>query len=197
MKLLEFLPLILFFIVYKMDPRQIEVMGEFFELGGIFSATAILICATIIVYGLVFIRNKTLDKNQCISLVAVLIFGALTISFRNELFLKWKAPVVNWIFGVILLFSQFVGKEPVMKRFFGEVLSLPDSVWWKLNMAWALFFIALGTANLYVAYNYEKIWVDFKIFGSLGLTLLFVIIQTVFLAPYIKQSNIKQDSKQG
>ncbi|GAA4652092.1 septation protein A [Kistimonas scapharcae] len=186
---IDFLPLLVFFIVYKIDPRTVSLAGHEFEFGGIFSATMVLIVASVIVYGLLYLKQKSLEKSQLITLVAVLLFGSLTLAFHEEAYLKWKAPIVNWIFGVAFLASQFIGQKPLIRRMLDHAMSLPDAIWTRLNTSWAIFFILLGAANLYVAFTFETIWVDFKVFGSLGLTFAFVIIQFLFLARYIKQED--------
>ena len=184
---IDFLPLLVFFIVYKIDPRTVSLAGHEFEFGGIFSATMVLIVASVIIYGLLYLKQKSLEKSQLITLVAVLLFGSLTLAFHEEAYLKWKAPIVNWIFGVAFLASQFIGQKPLIRRMLDHAMTLPDAIWTRLNTSWAIFFILLGAANLYVAFTFETIWVDFKVFGSLGLTFAFVIIQFLFLARYIKQ----------
>ena len=186
---IDFLPLLIFFIVYKIDPRIISLGDHEFEFGGIFSATTMLIVATVIVYSLRYLKQKNLEKNQLITLVAVLLFGSLTLAFHEEAYLKWKAPIVNWTFGLAFLASRFIGQKLLIRRMLDHAINLPDAIWTRLNTSWAIFFILLGTANLYVAFTFETIWVDFKVFGSLGLTLVFVIIQFLFLARYIKQES--------
>lgn len=185
-QLFDFLPLILFFIIYKMDPRSIEVAGHAVTLGGIYSATFILIISTVLIYGFQLIRQKKLDRSQVITLIAVILFGGLTLGFHSDTFIKWKAPVINWIFGIAFLLSPYIGREPLIKRMMGHAMILPEHLWKRLNISWALFFLALGTANLYVAFTFEDFWVDFKIFGSLGLTLLFIIGQFIILGKRIQ-----------
>lgn len=186
---IDFLPLLIFFIVYKIDPRLVTVAGHELEFGGIFSATMILIIASVVTYGLLFLKYRSLEKSQIITLIAVLLFGSLTLFFHEEVYLKWKAPIVNWIFGLAFLTSQFIGQKPLIQRMLDHAIILPDAIWSRLNICWFLFFILLGAANLYVAFTFETIWVDFKIFGSLGLIFTFIIIQLMFLAPYMKQKN--------
>lgn len=183
---IDFVPLLIFFIVYKMETRLVTVAGHEFEFGGIFSATATLIIASVVTYGLLFMKHRRLEKSQMVTLVAVLLFGSLTLAFHEEAYLKWKAPIINWIFGITFLASQFIGQKPMIRRMLEHAMTLHDPIWSRLNTCWGLFFILLGTANLYVAFTFETIWVDFKIFGSLGLTLAFIIIQFMFLARYIK-----------
>ncbi|MFT0211215.1 septation protein A [Pseudomonas sp. F1_0610] len=193
---IDFIPLILFFIVFKLDPRTVDLLGYSFQLGGIFSATEVLIASSLLVYGALWIKQKRLERNQVITLVACLFFGGLTIAFHSETFLKWKAPIVNWIFALIFLGSLFVaGKTPLIKRMMGHAINLPDAVWYKLNIAWTIFFIFSGAANLFVAFTFPSIWVDFKVFGSLAMTIVFMIAQGVYMARHIQEPP-KQENKE-
>lgn len=183
---IDFIPLILFFIVFKLEPRDVELAGQAFPFGGIFSATAMLIISSVLVYGTLFALNKRLEKSQWITLLGCLFFGGLTLAFQSETFLKWKAPVVNWIFALAFAGSHFIGQQPLIKRVMGHAVSLPDPIWTKLNIAWVVFFIVLGATNLFVAFTFQSIWVDFKVFGSLGMTLLFLIGQGVYLSRHMQ-----------
>lgn len=187
-QLIDFIPLILFFIVYKLDPRTVEFAGQSFELGGIFSATGVLIASSIVVYGLILLVQRKLEKGQWLTLLACLVFGGMTIAFNSETFLKWKAPVVNWLFAAAFAGSHFIGKQPLIQRIMGHAISLPQPLWTRLNIAWVMFFLFCGAANLFVAFTFHEFWVDFKVFGSLGMTLLFLIAQGVFLARHMHDS---------
>ena len=182
---IDFIPLILFFIVYKLDPRTIDLAGHSFELGGIFSATAVLIASSVLVYGTLLVVQRKLEKGQWLTLVACLLFGGMTLAFHSETFLKWKAPVVNWIFAIAFLGSHFIGDKPLIQRMMGHAISLPQPIWIKLNQAWIVFFLFCGSANLFVAFTFQEWWVDFKVFGSLGLTLLFLIGQGIYLSRHL------------
>ncbi|NLY13947.1 MAG: septation protein A [Gammaproteobacteria bacterium] len=183
---IDFIPLILFFIVFKLEPRDVELAGQVFSIGGIFSATAMLIISSLVVYGSLFAMQRRLEKGQWITLAGCLLFGGLTLAFHSETFLKWKAPVVNWLFALGFAGSHFIGEQPLIKRVMGHAVSLPDPIWTKLNIAWVVFFIFLGGANLFVAFTFQAIWVDFKVFGSLGMTLLFLIGQGVYLSRHMQ-----------
>ena len=185
-QLIDFIPLILFFVVYKMDPRMVSFAGSEYELGGPFSATMVLMVASILVYGALYIKNKTLEKSHVVTVAAVLLFGSMTLVFHDEAFLKWKAPIVNWVFAVAFLVSQYIGQKPLIQRMMDHALTLPDSVWLKMNLSWVVFFVFLGAANLFVAFTFHEIWVDFKIFGSLILTILFIIAQFAVISKYIR-----------
>ncbi|MEE9099964.1 MULTISPECIES: septation protein A [Pseudomonas] len=182
---IDFIPLILFFIVYKLDPRNVELAGQSFSVGGIYSATAVLIATSVVVYGALLIKQRKLDKGQWVTLAACLLFGGMTLAFHSETFLKWKAPVVNWLFALAFAGSHFVGNQPLIQRIMGHAVHLTDSLWAKLNIAWVLFFLICGCVQLFVAFTFQSIWVDFKVFGSLGMTLLFLIGQGVFLARHM------------
>jgi intracellular septation protein len=179
-QLLDFIPLLVFFVAYKWVD--------------IFFATLVLIIATSIQYGFLYIKNRQLEKSQVITLVGVLIFGGLTLAFHNVTYLKWKAPIINWIFAVIFLGSQYIGKQPLIQRLLGKAIELPAPVWRRLNISWVIFFIIAGGANLYVAFTYDAIWVDFKVFGSLAMTLVFMVGQGLYLAKYIKTTHDKESN---
>jgi intracellular septation protein len=182
---IDFIPLILFFIVYKLDPRTIDLAGHSFELGGIFSATAVLIASSVLVYGTLLVVQRKLEKGQWLTLVACLLFGGMTLAFHSETFLKWKAPVVNWLFAAGFAASHFIGNKVLIQRMMGHAVSLPQPIWIRLNIAWIAFFIFSGCANLFVAFTFHDIWVDFKVFGSLGMTVLFLVAQGVYLARHM------------
>ncbi|MDT4787705.1 putative intracellular septation protein A [compost metagenome] len=182
---IDFIPLILFFIVYKLDPRAVELAGHTYMLGGIFSATAVLIISSVIVYGAIFLLQRRLEKGQWLTLVACLVFGGMTLAFHSETFLKWKAPVVNWLFALAFAGSHFIGDKPLIQRMMGHALNLPQAIWIRLNLAWIAFFLVCGFANLFVAFTFHEFWVDFKVFGSLGMTVLFLVGQGVYLARHI------------
>lgn len=192
---IDFIPLLLFFIVFKLEPRDIELAGHVISFGGIFSATAILVISSVLVYGSLFLAHRRLEKSQWITLVGCLFFGGLTLAFHSETFLKWKAPVVNWLFALGFAGSHFIGEQPLIKRVMGHAVSLPDRIWTRLNIAWIVFFLFLGTSNLFVAFNFPSIWVDFKVFGSLGMTVLFLIGQGIFLSRHMQDTPVNPNKE--
>ncbi|PYC27597.1 septation protein A [Aquipseudomonas alcaligenes] len=191
---IDFIPLILFFIVYKLDPRTVVLAGQSFELGGIFSATAVLIASSVVVYGVLLLLQRKLEKGQWLTLLACLLFGGMTLAFHSETFLKWKAPVVNWLFAAGFAATHFIGDKVLIQRIMGHAVQLPQPIWVRLNLAWIAFFVFSGCANLFVAFTFHDIWVDFKVFGSLGMTVLFLIAQGVYLARHI-HDDAPQQSK--
>jgi len=186
---IDFIPLFLFFIVYKIDPRVVDIAGNQLTVGGIYSATAMLIISSLVVYGTLFISQRKLEKSQWLTLIACLVFGSLTLAFHSETFLKWKAPVVNWLFALAFAGSHFIGDRLLIKRIMGHALTLPAPVWTRLNLAWIVFFLLCGGANLFVAFTFQSIWVDFKVFGSLGMTLLFLVGQGIYLSRHMHDAD--------
>jgi intracellular septation protein len=179
MKLLfDFFPILLFFIAFKLydDPKQ-----------GIIIATEVAILATFVQVFLYWLKTRRFEKMHLITLALIIIFGGATILLEDELYIKWKPTVVNWLFGVAFLFSQYFTSKSLARRMMEKALTLPDNLWARLNLSWVLFFFIVGAINLYVAYNFEtETWVNFKLFGLMGLTFLFVIVQALFLGRYVQ-----------
>ena len=185
-QLIDYIPLLVFFSVWAMDERAISIAGFNHSIGGVFSAAEFLLAASLLVYGSLFIHQKRLDKFQWITLVAVVLFCIPTIIFRNTDFLKWKAPIVNWIFAMIFIASRFFGQKPAIEHMMGHTVDAPKEVWNKLNTLWIFYFIILGAINLAVAFTLsEDLWIKFKVFGNLILTFGFVLAQMPILAKYI------------
>lgn len=173
--LLDFLPVIVFFAVYKFT-------------NDILLATAVLIPATLLQMLYSWKVQGKIEKMQLVTLVLVVLLGGATLAFQDKAFIQWKPTIVNWLFAVGFLATQFIGDKTVVERLMGSSMELPKAIWSRLNLAWVVFFIAVGIVNLYVAYNFsEEVWVDFKLFGMLGLTLLFIILQGLYIAKHAKE----------
>lgn len=171
-QLFEFFPIILFFIAFK--------------LYDIYVATAVVIVATIIQVAYTWFKHRKVEVMQWITLGLILVMGGATLYFQDEQFIKWKLSIIEWLFGVAFLGSQFIGKKPFIERMMSGSLTLPDFVWKRLNIMWGSFFISVGFINLYVMYNYNtEDWVIFKTFGVPGLMVIFILLQMVFLYKYI------------
>jgi intracellular septation protein len=184
---IDYIPLLVFFSVWAMDERVINVAGYDHTFGGMFSAAEFLLSASVLVYGALFVYQKRLDKFQWITLAAVILFCIPTIIFKNIAFLKWKAPIVNWIFASIFLASRHFGEKPAIEHMMGHAVTAPKEVWYKLNTMWICYFIVLGAINLIVAFTLsEELWIKFKVFGNLILTFGFVFVQMPILAKYIE-----------
>lgn len=173
----EFLPLILF-------------LGAFFYKG-IYFALIVLMIAMPIGLLVKYVRTQTFDKMYFWSTVFLLVAGALTLYFRNPMFLYWKPTVFYWVVALVFLGSIWVGDKPLVQRFFGLVEGMPlgkitRAQWNKLNMIWILFFVAAGLLNIFVAYNFsQETWVKFKVFGLMALTFVFMLLQTLWIANQI------------
>ena len=189
---IDYIPLIVFFSVFVMDERAVTIGNFQHEVGGIYSAAEFLIAVSIIVYGSLYLIQKRLDKFQWITLIAVILFCIPTIIFRNTAFLKWKAPIVNWIFATIFFASRFISDKPAIEHMMGHAVNAPKKLWQRLNSIWIYYFIVLGAINLIVAFTLsEALWIQFKVFGNLILTFTFVLGQMPMLAKYI---DVEEDS---
>jgi intracellular septation protein len=194
---IDYIPLLVFFSVWAMDERVINVAGYDHTFGGMFSAAEFLLAASVLVYGSLFFYQKRLDKFQWITLVAVVLFCIPTIIFKNIAFLKWKAPIVNWIFASIFIASRYFGDKPAIEHMMGHAVTAPKEVWHKLNTMWIFYFIVLGAINLTVAFTLsEALWIKFKVFGNLILTFGFVFMQMPILAKYIEVGNEDEASNE-
>ena len=194
---IDYIPLLVFFSVWAMDERVINVAGYDHTFGGMFSAAEFLLAASVLVYGSLFVYQKRLDKFQWITLAAVVLFCIPTIIFKNIAFLKWKAPIVNWIFASIFIASRYFGDKPAIKHMMGHAVTAPKEVWHKLNTMWVFYFIVLGAINLTVAFTLsEALWIKFKVFGNLILTFGFVFMQMPILAKYIEVGNEDEASNE-
>jgi len=174
--LYDLFPILLFFIAYKMYD--------------IYVATAVIIVASVAQVSFFWLKHRRVEKMHLITLVMVLLLGGATIYFQNATFIYWKPTVVNWLFAVAFLASQFIGDKNLLQRMLEKQVTLTSQhVWTHLNFAWIGFFITIGVVNLYVAFNFEEnTWVNFKLFGMMGLTILFVIGQSFYLMRYIDEN---------
>lgn len=171
--LFDFLPVLLFFLAYKWK--------------GIFIATGVIIVATLVQVAIQWIRTRTVKPMHLITAVLVLVFGGITLLLGDEEWIKWKVTVVNWLLAMVLLVSAFVGsRRTAIERLLGTEIELPAPVWRRLNAMWIAFFVVLGAINLYVMHYFSTdAWVDFKFYGVLGLTLVFALLQGIYLARHM------------
>lgn len=179
----DFLPIVLFFIAYKFGGGIYHWNGQEYDIAGIYVATAVMIVASIVQVSFSWFRHGKVEKSHLITLGLVLVLGGATLWLQNPDFIKWKPTAVNWLFAFAFLIAHLFTDKSLLERMMAEHIQLPTTVWSRLNNAWVLFFIGSGVANLYVAFNFdEATWVNFKLFGLLGLTILFVIGQSLYLA---------------
>jgi intracellular septation protein len=212
--LIDFFPILLFFVAFK--------------LAGIYWATGVAIAASAIQVAWPWLRHRRLEKMPLVTLALLSVFGGLTIALHDPIFVMWKPTLVNWLFGIAFLASHWIGERPLAERAMGQAIEVPAAVWVRLNLAWGVFFILLGLANLFVVYvgsgYYEAqqalvaatgksevdltdcaaqltdtlrglcqdalarqgVWVNFKLFGMMAITALFVLAQTLYLARHLK-----------
>jgi intracellular septation protein len=174
-QLFEFIPILLFFIAFK--------------LYDIYVATAVVIVATTLQVAYNWFRYRKVETMQWITLGLILVMGGATILLHNEQFIKWKLSIIEWLFGVAFLGSQYIGKKPFVERMMSATLTLPSPVWKRLNFMWGCFFLMVGFINVYVMYNFSTDdWVTFKTFGVPGLMVFFIIIQMVFLYKHLPEA---------
>lgn len=175
MKLLfDLFPVILFFIAYK--------------LADIYVATGVAIIATFAQIGWVKFRHGTVDKMLWISLGLIVVFGGMTLLLHDPTFIKWKPTVLYWLFAAILLIAAGLFRKNLIRALMEKQVALPEAVWQRLNLAWAAFFALMGALNLFVAYRFsEDTWVNFKLFGGIGLMLAFIVAQGFMLSKYLPE----------
>ena len=171
----DFIPIIVFVITY------------FYK--DIFFATAALMITMPIFLFAQWLATKKINKMYLTSTALIIILGSATLFFRNPTFLYWKPTVLNWIIAVVFFTSQWIGGKTIIQRMLGTTIKLRSGQWMKLNYMWIIFFLVSGTINIYVAYNFpEAFWVKFKLFGLMGITILFVIFQSIWLSITMKNN---------
>jgi len=157
-----------------------------FQLWDIYVATGVAIAASFAQIGWLALRGKKVEPMLWASLAIIVVFGGLTLLLRDKTFIQWKPTVLYWLFGAVLAGGALTGRN-LIKAMMSQQIQLPEPVWARLNWSWVGFFAFMGAANLYVAYNYsESVWVNFKLFGGVGLMLLFVLAQGLVLARYVE-----------
>ena len=173
--LFDFFPIVIFFAAYKYS-------------GDIVTATAYLIPATLFQVAYSYWSTRKVEKMYIVTLVLVVLLGGATLVLQDKTFIQWKPSVVNWLFAVAFMGSEFIGDKNLLERMMGSQIELPKLIWRRLNYMWSSFFVFIGALNVYVAFsgNYsEEAWVNFKLFGMLGLTIVFIILQGFYLARHV------------
>ncbi|MDJ0701451.1 MAG: inner membrane-spanning protein YciB [Woeseiaceae bacterium] len=178
---IDYLPILAFFGAY------------FYQ--DIYFATIVLMVVMPIVLAAQWLITRKTNRIYVASTGLVLVLGAATLMFRNPEFLYWKPTVLNWAIALVFLGSQYVGQKTIVERMMGAAAELEKSQWTRLNLMWVGFFLLVGAVNIYVAFNYpEAFWVKFKLFGMLGLTILFVIVQTIWLTLVMNRNEAAGES---
>ena len=178
--LYDLFPLLLFFAAFK-----------FYD---IYVATATAIVASFVQVGLHWLRQRRFETMHLVTLGVIVVFGGMTLWLRDDTFIKWKPTLVYWILAGLVLGSQLVGRRTLIDRMLGSQVTLPSAIWRRLNMSWGIFFLFVGAVNLYVAFYYgphldeatrQAIWVNFKVFGLIGVTLVFTLGQAIYMARHM------------
>ncbi|MGE5623991.1 MAG: septation protein A [Bacillota bacterium] len=170
--LLEFLLLAAFFLSYLWK--------------GIYAATAVIMAGSVLVLAVSWWRTRKIEPLPLTVAVLALILGGVTLVLHDPVYIKWKFSVVEWLFGAALLASPFIGGKPFIRRALESRIQLPDAVWARLNLMWGLFFLFLGTLNVYVLYAFStETWVRFKVWGVTALLLVFAFLQALYLSRHM------------
>lgn len=178
---LEYIPLIIFFIFYK--------------FADIYWATGSLIVASAVQISYYLIIKKPIPKRNLVFFGLIAVFGGLTIYLHDDTFLKWKVTIIQGFFAIALIVSQKLFNKNIIKEFLGEALTLPEEIWTKLNLSWAIFFATCGVLNWYIAFNFSlETWVNFKVFGLTALTFVFAIGSVMSLYKYMPD-DVEEEKK--
>jgi len=171
--LFDLLPVLAFFVA--------------FQVAGIYVATAVAIATTFVQVAWLKLRGRRVDAMLWASLAIIVVFGGATLVLQDETFIKWKPTVLYWMLGVVLGGATLLFRRNLVRSMLSEQVQLPDPVWSRLNWSWVGFFVFMGALNLYVAYNYSTdLWVNFKLFGGMGLMLVFIVVQAFVLARHVE-----------
>ncbi len=178
--LFDFFPVLLFFIAYK--------------LYNIYVATGVAMAAALVQSLSYRIKHGRFERMHLVTLGLLLLFGGLTLALHDPVFIKWKPTVINWLFGVVFAGSAWFGKKPLVQRMMDHAVSIDNpTVWSRLNWAWVAFFALMGALNLYVAFHFdEATWVNFKLFGLLGLTFVFIFAQAMYLSRHMPAEDTEE-----
>lgn len=177
MKLLfDFFTIILFFVLYKLYGMHAAIISAMLA----YSLQTLFL----------WLFKKKIEPIQLITLGLILLLGGATFLFKNDLFFKWKPTAIYWLFTLIFASSHFLGKKLIIQHLMDKQITLPTYVWKRLNISWLLFFALMGVVNLYVAYSYNTdFWVNFKLFGFLGITFIFIVLQAFYLNSYQQKND--------
>ena len=177
--LYDFFPIVLFFVAYK--------------VWDIYVATGVAIAAAAVQTLAFWLKHRRFEKMHLVTFFLLLVFGGLTIFLHDPVFIKWKPTVINWLFAAAFLGSHWIGDRPLVERMMSHAIKAERPVWMRLSWLWIAFFTGIGLLNLYVAFNYtEEAWVNFKLFGMLGITLAFVVGQAFYLSRYVEDHETRE-----
>ena len=198
----DFLPIILFFGVFKFADLNAEAAARFatehlgFAVSGgvvgvdeapVLLATLVVMVATLVQIGILLLMRRKVDTMLWVTFGLIAVLGGATIWFHNPTFIKWKPSALDWAMALALWVSQAVFGKNLLQALVGEQIVLPKPIWQRLNLAWIAFFFLMGVTNLYVAYTYStSVWATFKVFGLTGLMLVFMVVQGFYISRFLK-----------
>ena len=186
-QILDLIPLILFFVAFKMDGETLQLFGFSHQFDGIFSATAVLMAATAIQLLMTRLITGKVEKQLLWLFAVIVVAGSATLILRNELFIQWKPTVFNWGLALVLIGGLIFGKQSLLEKMLGQQIELPPIAWTRLNQLWIANFLIVGALNIFVAYNFSQAaWVDYKLYSSIGFTLLLMTLTMVVVFPHMK-----------
>src|SRR5688572_11405156 len=176
--LFDVFPVVLFFVAFK--------------LYDIYVATAVAIVASFVQIGWLWLRGRKIDNMLWVSLGVIVVFGGATLFLQDETFIKWKPTVLYWLFGIALFVASALFKKNLIRSMMEKQITLPDPIWMPLLASWIGFFVVMGALNLFVAYNFSTdAWVNFKLFGGMGLMLAFVVLQALMIGRHVEDEQGK------
>lgn len=180
--LIDLFPVLAFFAVFKVY--------------GIYAATATIMVVMTIQVAVQWLRERKVNNMLLVSTILVLLFGGATLALRDPIFIQWKPTIVNWLFAAAFLGSRLFGKKTMAERIMGEAVELNAAFWRQLNMMWVVNFFVLGAANIYVVYNFdEATWVNFKLYGILGLTLVMALGQAIWISAHLANQDKERQER--
>lgn len=210
-QLFDFFPILLFFVLYKfyLDLPDGLILGinawmPLMQLtpgesgDAIYLATLAAILVTLVQVLLAAIIVRKIEKMPIITLLILIVFGGATLALKDPVFIQWKPTAINWLFALVFFASHFIGDKPLVQRMMGHAIEINEQrVWVQLNLAWVGFFVVAGIANMIVAPEIDPLglqfsedtWVDFKLFGLMGMTIAFVVAQAFYLARYMPKTD--------
>ncbi len=206
---LDFLPIILFFGVFKFADMNAEAAARYatehlgFAVSGgvvgvdeapVLLATVVVMVATLVQIGILLLMRRKVDTMLWVTFGLIAVLGGATIWFHDPTFIKWKPSALDWAMALALWVSQALFGKNLLQVLIGGQMELPKAVWYRLNWAWIAFFALMGVANLYVAYNFStSVWATFKVFGLTGLMLLFMVGQGFYISRFLKDEDAPKE----
>lgn len=188
-QLAELIPVVLFFLSYRMDGTTLALGGLEYRFDGIYSATAVLMAATALQLILTRLITGHLEKRLLILSAVVMAFGGATLLLHNQLFIQWKPTVFNWALALVFAATRWWTGQSALQKAMGSQLTLPPAAWLRLDRLWTGYFVAVGALNLVVAYRFsESTWVSYKLYSSIGFTLLITLLTVAVMSPYLRET---------